>query len=350
MLLDIKSLDQLAYFMQSGLLRLSKYDLKFVQNLYRLISEKHPITTNQVALFLKLTKKYSRQLSKQKIFSETIESLNWNIPVIDSDKKFTETFVTIEKDKLIFRSPYNKNFLKELRSQENNYWVWDKVNRAHVANFCCHNLKIICQIARKHFAVTNYCTVITNILNQLKQFDNVKFWTPTLCNLNGMFIISAANKHIMEAIQHIPLNNDMKTLSILSEYGIAIDQSVIQKNESLEFASKFKVEIDYKDKDKLVEWLKLLGCSIVYEGSGLLLTHKKELKSLLEKNGIKVLKRINSIFIFSQNINENIQKNENLYSVLIQGTETASFDNVKKIITIKNSEPIDLKGSSDFAF
>ena len=66
---DLKSKEDILYFMISGILRISRSDLRFITNLQSIAKTKNYITSNQSKLLNTIILKYERQLAKQEMYA-----------------------------------------------------------------------------------------------------------------------------------------------------------------------------------------------------------------------------------------------------------------------------------------
>lgn len=332
--------EHLAYFMQCGMMRLSNYDLKFVQNLHHLATQQKPITTNQIALFDKLVGKYSRQLTKQGFSIETLNQLPWTTPIIQSDPAFTDAFISIDDNKIIFKAPFNKKFIQDFRKLSYNPFEWKRESKRYEAEFGTLTLRLLIKTVHEHYPIVNYCPIICHLLNTLHQFNDVKHWSPTLVKVNDNYIISSINEHVYSAIEHISLDDDISTISELSEFGISIDDSVIQDTAKLKFASNFVTEIEVSNIESVINYLQELKCDCIYYAGNIGVFLNRDIRN-----------KISAIIPNQFNLNDmsyNKQAHQFKYPVVFQFSSTVSnakiqTHNIKKIIKIKNSNPIDIK-------
>lgn len=335
-MIDLKTREHLVYFMQCGAIRLSHYDLKFIQNLQSIILTKNSITTNQVNLFEKVVNKYRRQIEKQKINFQKISSLPWTTNIVQSDSYFTDAHVSIKDNVIYLRCPFNKKFLNDLRAQKYQVTKWDRTNKYYVAPYNTFNLKTIITLVEKHFSAVNYCEVIQELLNKLQEFNSCNIWEPTLVKINDRYIIAATNSYLNDAINHLTLSNDIKCLSFLAKHGVSIDNTLLDNNPKLMFAATYYSEFDVQRIDDLIEWLKELKVDGVYFQEITNNFFKNELKKRLESNSINTSR----LRIISDS--NNIFKNP----VLIKFTTSKNYYNHKflaKVIKLINSNPIDIK-------
>lgn len=261
-MIPITTNEHLVYFMQCGVLRLSRYDLRFLQNLLTWTSQNKSLTTNQVQLFNKLVKKYNRQLLKHGITETKISQLGWSTNIVNSDPKYTEAFVSIDQDIISFRSPFSKKFLNEFSMLENNSFKWNKEEKVYRCPYSVHALKLLLTVAHKFYSVINYCDSTKKKVSELDKLKG-NYWNPTLVKVNNYYLIAATNQYIDNALQNIPLTPDPECLSLLTWHGVKIDPSIINGDPFLEFCSKYFNEADIKNLDLFADYLNGIGCKDV---------------------------------------------------------------------------------------
>ena len=333
--MDLKTLNDVATWMLANI-RLSRYDQQFVNNLTLYTTQHNRITTNQDLLFRKVTSKYNRQFLHHKLVVDDLLKLPWNVKTVDSIAEYTGASIKIENNKIIFRSPYNKNFLTALRKLDWYKLEWVKDKRQYEADYSPTTLKKLLYLSADHYSILNYCETVTQIINSLSEYEHIKYWVPTLVYNHGFYYIAAINEPLYEAIKDIEINDDLKTVATLVKYGIVIDQSV--KNHFLEtepankvkFASSFEAEVEIKDVDIALTWLHEFGCDAISEP-----------KSFLTKTTLDVN---NSIIKVCKNPKDLYNHNN---PVIVYQKGTFSLVNEKfmklfKIVKFVNSEPIDL--------
>lgn len=337
--MQLSTKEHLVYFMQTGVMRLSNYDLKFVQNIYHFILQNKSITSNQVALFDKLVSKYERQLKKQNLSLDFLQTLAWTTKIIQSDPVYTDAYISIQDGVIHFRAPYNKNFITNFRKLDYNPFVWKREEKRYEATFSTSALKILVHLVHYFYPIVHYSSEVTNLLNTTQCYDSVTHWEPTLVKVNNNFLISGINEHLNKAIHDVVLNDELKTMVNLSEYGIKMDKNLLEDKDKLSFASEYIYEIELSNIDKVFEYLKELNCDGVYfSGHSLLI--KKDLK---EK--IKVVTE--NIHNFSEApLYKKIHNYQ--FPIAIQfssmiSTMKLQTYNIKKVIKIINSNPVDLK-------
>jgi len=333
--MDFKTLNDSATWMLANI-RLSRYDEQFVNNLTLYTTQHNRITSNQNSLFKKVASKYNRQFLHHKIVVEDVLKLPWNVTVVDSIAEYTGASIKIENNKIIFRSPYNKNFLTALRKQPMYTLQWIKEKRQYEADYSPTVLKKLLYLSADHYEILNYCDNVIQIVNSLSEYEHIKYWVPTLVYNSGFYYIAAINEPLYEAIKDIEITDDLKTIATLVKYGINIDQSVknhlleFETIEKVKFATSFEAEVEIKDVDKVLNWLHELGCDAISEP-----------KSFLTK---LVLPINNPIINVCKNTKDLISYN-NPAIVYQKGTFSptgAKPIKLFKIIKFVNSEPINL--------
>jgi hypothetical protein len=207
--MDFKTLEDVATFMLINI-RLSRYDLQFVNNLTNMIGVKNTITTNQDNLFRKIALKYKRQFTQQKFDIDSLLLLSWQCNLIASSPQYTHASISIIKDTIIFKSPFNKSFLNALKKNPIHSMEWHKDKRQYEIKYGPTTLKMLLSLSADHFDDIDYCPITTNIINSLSEYESVKYWKPTLVCKNGNFYVVAINEVLNDIIKDIPL-----TLSLI---------------------------------------------------------------------------------------------------------------------------------------
>ena len=175
------------------------------------------------------------------------------------------------------------------------------------------------------------------MLNTLLPYENASIWSPTLCKVNGNFLIGASNLALDQAIGHIVLSDDAPTLSELACYGIKVAESITNNDDTLLFASKYIVSIDFLETEKLTQLLHLIKCDLVLlDGVGMGHYYKNILSAKLIENNFRVVDLSNK---------ETGIKTESVKSVLIKFTKYGSpvKNSPYKIIEMTNSTPVTVK-------
>jgi len=328
--MDFKTLDDVATWMLSNI-RLSRYDDQFVNNLTLYITQHGRITSNQHALFKRVATKYVRQFNHNKVNVSDIVQLPWSVPIEESIPEYTSASIKIEDDTIIFRSPYNKNFLSALRKNPIHTMLWHRDTRQHTISYSPTNLRDLIYITSEHYEIINYCPITTSIIDKMAEYESVKYWVPTLTYINGFYCIKAINTHLLDAISDIPLDGELWSIARLAKHGVKIDASVINHlsltNDpaKVKFAATFHVEHEIKDLNTAIVWLKELGCDGVTQT-------KAFMQNLFINNGVFLDIPVNDY-------------SENAVVIYYKGNLTMLDDKPKKLLKIikcVNSEPVDL--------
>lgn len=344
-MIKLQTKEHLVYFMQCGMMKLSSHDLHFVQNIHNIINRNEPITTNQVKLLDKLIDKYRRQFNKHKYDSNFIHSLKWHSKIIESSVEHTRAYISISEGKILFKSPFNKKFLTELRKLNFNPFKWNNESKFHHAEYSTHSLKILYNLANKYYPNISYCPITQSLLNTLKSFDKNLIWEPTLVMANGMLLIAASNQFVDKAIKDVIFNIDLKTITKLNSYGIKISDE-LSSEEKFKFAGSFVYETDIKELNKILYWLKDIGSDcVIFAGLGNI-SLRSELHSRLNQLGIHYYNQSDILFTTNKMVNSSYDS-----ITYIQFTITPKLNyntivnkyNVKKIVKVNNSYPVALK-------
>lgn len=338
--------EHILHFLLQGQISLGQHDYKFISNLENMIHADKRITSNQAELFDKLIRKYTKQLNKINVTAETLLELPWNATIIESTPEFTGATISIVDDEIVIRVPFNKKFISDFNALENNPFVWQRKDREYRSSFNTHSLKIAVKYLASYFATMNFCENITNILNDLKQYQTATIWDPTLVKLDdNNYVIAACNEQLGNIINTIPLNLSSKALLNMSRYGIKVARSLIENDPKLTFAYSFVNEIDIDDLEMLVSWLIELECKVVLfnRGVGLNKNVHTEIENALLKANISFLPEhaaspalcSTSTFLFSTHPHRPIPS--------FSKATTYIHSVVEKIVVLRNSRPIDIK-------
>lgn len=336
---DLRSKEDILYFMKRGVLRISRSDLRFISNLETIITTKRYVTSNQANLLNKIILKYERQLARHEMYATKLTELPWNTEVLESAHSYTDAFIVIENDKIYFRSPYNKQFINDFKSKISGLMIWNLELKRYEGDYSTSALKVIASMAPQYFNIVNHCEETKRLLESVKFYENTLYWDPTLISVNGMLIIAGINTHVADAIKDIELKTDMKTLAILSNYGVKIHPSLL-KDEAKIFASSYSPIVEIADISDLVVWLKELDCDYVYLSGGNSLS--RMIKVMISELNSKNIPH--SIVTYRE---KPVDVSQFKFPVLVRFTRTGNIDvepkRIAKIITMVNSEPIDIK-------
>lgn len=342
-MLKIQNKEHLVYFMQSGMMKLSSYDLKFIQNLNILIAQNKPVTSNQVTLLEKLLIKYKRQLNKNKYNLEFIQSLQWNCKIIPSAPEYTEAYLSINNDKVYLKCPFNKKFLTELRQVSSNPFKWDCDKKRFESSFSTYAFKIIYQLVTKNYSTVNYCDITQQLLNKLNQYDNNLIWQPTLVKSNDLLLIGSSNKFLDEATKNITLDLSAETVFKLGLHGVKISDE-LSTDPNLSFANNTYVEIEMNDLSKIFQWLHKLGCDCILF-SGLTVQYvKNDVQKILSELGIDHYSHRDVLFTTNKMVTDSYNFIASIHFTSVKINSSMRYkDTIKKIIKVRNSQPIKIK-------
>jgi hypothetical protein len=211
-------------------IRLGTYDKKFMLNLQTTkVLARKPITSNQHSLFKKVVQKYHKQLAQKEIDSIELSTLPWSLEVVPSTSEYTESSIKIENDQLILYTPYKATFLKEFRPL--NLMDWNRDEKRYTAPYGLRTLKLIMDVVCRHYSELSVCDTIKNMLNELAEYETVKYWTPTLIKSNGRLYIAASNQYLDDAMGNVELDLKLSTLSKIAALGINTSEFISQLTE-----------------------------------------------------------------------------------------------------------------------
>lgn len=323
--------DQLAHYMISGHVHLSKKDYGFFNNIKTIVHDHKPVTTNQNKLFDKLLLKYQRQLQKLNFNVQTLIELSWKVEVLESKPEYLSAYISIDNDKIIIRSPFNTKFVQMFRKIPLIQFVWNKLSRVYEAPLSTYQLKIAIDAVNKCYETVNYCDQVQKILEEINQYSEVIYWQPTLVKIHDNYYVIASNSALNEVIKDFELNDDPKTFYMLSQYGVTIHPDLINNNYT-KFASEYVTEIDSSNLSDLCDWLRNLNVECVFTSRDLVYSKdlSNDLKLLLLERGI---------------ICKPATKTDIANSVLLKthSSWTAFTSTFNKIIHLKNSRPVKIK-------
>jgi len=281
--------EQLIYYIGNNI-SLGTYDKKFLHNMVDFIRNKKSITTNQSTLFDKIVIRYTKQLAKKNLRATDLVKLPWKVEPIPSSPKFTEAHVSIDDDKIVIHTPYKQEYIKELKRSEYPF-EWDKESRCWYSVLCEYSLKFTIELTEKHFVNVNYCTKISKIISDLIQYEEAKYWDPTLVVLNGRYYVIGINTNLYNAVETYLDDINISTLGIISTFGITVDPSAIihmcntienfsedSVNTLIDLVSTKQTNIDISQFDKLVDTLTYLDCDAIFLSGAVAYEKKKSVQ------------------------------------------------------------------------
>jgi|688.fasta_scaffold31242_13 hypothetical protein len=336
---DLKSKEDILYFMISGVLRISRSDLRFITNLQSIAKTKNYITSNQAKLLNTIILKYERQLAKQEMYAEKLTLLPWNVEVLESTHSYTDAFIIVEHGKIYFRSPYNKQFITDFKNHSPGLLTWNIELKRYEGDYSTSALKFIVVMAPKYFSVVNHCEETTRLLDSISEYKDSMCWDPTLVSISGQLMVAAINQHLADVLADFKLNTNTSTLARLANYGVKVHPSLLHSDSEV-FAATYDPLVEISNIPKLVVWLKELGCDYVYLSGGNSLS--RIIKSIITELNNKHL--LHSVVTYRDKPADVTQFN---FPVIVRFTRTGNIDvepkRIAKVITMVNSEPIDIK-------
>lgn len=334
----MKNKEQLLYFFLQGKISLSQYDYKFMANLQSIIQNNMRVTSNQAELFGKLISKYNKQLIKQGLVKEELKSLPWKTLIVESTSEYTGAVVSLLENDLTIRVPFNKTFISAFRNVKNNEFDWSKETKSYSAPFSTNSLKIAYSTLPKFFSTVRYDDNLQGIINELKQYEGL-IWNPTLVDINGNLMIASITPELAAVMDSITLSLDPSTLFKLSHMGIEVAPELIEKDPKLQFASNQVYEVEITDIERIIGWMRNVGCKNVMIGRGLRsLNLQENIVKLVEKYGMKPI--TSTLFGNLPAGLTMLIQHTSPTSQIVNGFSTV---NISKTIVLKDSRPIEVK-------
>lgn len=253
-MVELKTAEQVAYFLK-GNVSLSRYDSKFIDSIMTI----KQVTTNQVELFYKIIYKYRRQLAKHNLDPDVLIYLPWAMNVVESVGDYTDGHVEIKNGYIYFKCPFNRAFINDFRKFDMNTYVWSKEHRRYESPYSTHALKILCNTASRFYKVVRFCDTTLSLLGQLSNYENTKYWQPTLVTLNGKRIIASINESLDNALGD--KNIDEMSIAEIASYGIHIE---VGNDPKEKFMAEINTTVEVDDLLNIVPWLQEMNCDMVY--------------------------------------------------------------------------------------
>jgi hypothetical protein len=303
-----------------------------------MIQRDQRVTTGQAKLFDNLISKYKRQLTKFGLDKDELKGLEWNSTLVESTSDYTGAYVSLLDDVLNIRVPFNKTFISKFREVKDNTFVWDKESKLYKTKFSTTALKISTQVLPKFFPTVKYCDELSPILASLAELESgITVWNPTLCMVNDRLVVAACNPIIGELIDETKLSLEPSALFKLNQMGIEIDKAIVLNDPKLQFAANKVYEVEIVDVEKVIGWMRNIGCENVVIGRGLRSTINQEhLASMITQYGMKPLGPLS------------YGKLPDGVSMLMQHTSNVDSRNpftgsVSKTVVLKDSRPIEVQ-------
>ena len=270
--MNFKYKEHIIYWMLSNNnVRLSHYDYSFFTSMMTLFHERKDITENQSSLVTRLLTKYQHQLSVAGLKQKELHALDWQSTIIPSLPEFTSARVKYLKEEnlLTIKVPFKKDFINTFRGDSMPYWEWNKEKKRYEATPSTTALKLAYKILPRYFD-TIYYGEVKELIDELEKIgiDNT-IWNPTLVESNGEYSIAASNDTLDDLLKDTPLNTEPKTLCMLAQLGIAIDEEIIGNDPKMKFCSEYVTQVDIDDMATVATWIVELECKKVVLSRGL---------------------------------------------------------------------------------
>jgi hypothetical protein len=221
---------------------------------------------------------------------------------------------------------------------------WDRDNREYSLSFGTSALKRLIHIVNACYKQVNYCPIVTKLLAEVEQFKSIVYWTPTLVIRKEQLYVVGCNKAVMEAIAHIPLTTDLKSISALLQYGILIDYGVyeflisIHDPQEVKFACNHDPTIEISDLDKVLHWIKDYGCDAIH------ISPETKFQRRKYTNWYSIEKTIADLHITILDSEEQLKLYSNPVIISFRALLPTPKNPYKyyKLIKVMNTQPIDL--------
>jgi hypothetical protein len=272
-------------------IKLGTYDNKFIRNIYN--HNDKPLTTNQNELLEKIILRYSKQLAKKELNASDLIKLPWTKPPVESSPEFTNARITRNNDKLIIRTPYKKDYVNKLKTIAHPT-KWEHEKKLWITDYCEYTLKFVTKVTEEHFNVVEYCKDIQQTIKYLSEYENCKYWDPTLIYTNDRYMLYATNEIVYEHVKDLLVDIDLKVLARLVRHGIVIDDSVTVNLAKtypiidIQFVVDVQPRFEYTDDlNEFIGRLEKVGCDL------LIMSDLYYYKKLFSKSIIALLKEKN---------------------------------------------------------
>lgn len=321
--------EDVAKYMISGSLHLSKKDFGFFNNLQYLIKDKGQVTSNQAKLFDKLLMKYQRQFKKNGYNHQNFIDLPWKSSVVESKQEFLDAKIYIQNDQICIKSPFNNNFVSNLRKQNPNFFSWDKTNKLYTADISTASFKQAIDLVTKFYKSVKLCPQLQSIFDEIRNYDSTN-WNPTYVKNNDIYFIGSINQIIYDKILYLTLDDSPKTLFELSKLGVKVDDEIIKNDDFRRFAAEYKTVVDIESLERMVDWILHLNFDYVHLSRDIMF-HKliyKEISKLLEGK-----------ILYGSNVPA-----ESVNIIKLSLTSSNSYRDIanNKTVLIRNSRPIEV--------
>jgi hypothetical protein len=285
-----KTKEQLIHYLVTNI-SLGTYDKKFLSNVYEI---NKPLTTNQNELLDKIILRYNKQFAKKELIATELINLPWTRPLIVSSPQYTEAHISTEDNNICIRTPYKKDYILKLKDSKYPI-VWDREQRVWYTDYCAVTLKYIVEQTEQHFKIVNYSKDIKELIDYLVEYENYKYWDPTLAYINSRYYLVSSNEYLYNAVNHLLESITLYALTKLVRHGIKIDDNVMNNlpydKELISFAIETQPTLEADEITTLVEYLAKIECDliVVYNSAYFSKFLTSELADMLVDNNIKLM-------------------------------------------------------------
>jgi hypothetical protein len=282
--------EQLIHYLVNHI-SLGTYDKKFLSNVYEI---NKPLTTNQNELLDKIVLRYNKQFAKKELVATELVHLPWTRPLIVSSPQYTEAHISTKDDNICIRTPYKKDYILKLKDSKYPI-VWDREERVWYTDYCAITLKYVIEQTEDHFNAVNYSEDIKEVIDYLAEYEDYKYWDPTLTYINDRCYLVSSNEFLYNAVHELLESITLNTLTKLVRYGIKVDDNVISNlpynKELISFAIETQPTLEADDITTLVEYLAKIECDliVVYNSAYFAKFLTAELADMLVDNNIKLM-------------------------------------------------------------
>ena len=194
-------------------LRFSRYDINFMENVARYISDNRSLTVKQNDLWEKLVHKYRKQIfaeSNGTVSEDLILEKSWINPVVEFDPEYAP-LLWIDDDIIKLRFPFNKDIVKDLRtllqdaghdygtmlfSTDSEYFSWDKNKRVWRGSVYPTLVRDL-----YYFAKNNEFTVNKTVQDIVDSINGDEFdWCPYAELYGDRYMVSNLSPGLLQAL------------------------------------------------------------------------------------------------------------------------------------------------------
>ena len=336
--------EQVIFFMMSNI-SLGTYDKRFIFNLG---NSTEKLTTNQSMLLDKIISRYHKQFAKKGLNSIELLSLPWTKEPIPSSPQYTEVFISIENNEIKLRSPFKKDFISEIKKSDMlRELKWNHADKFWFSPITHRILKNLISLVTSHYSEPiNYCPIVSDILKTASEYNDIKYWNPTLVSINNNLYVVACNESLYSAIEEIELNTEIHTLVKLSHLGIVIDEELVnqlQVNKEINITQLLEISPNFEisDTEKLMSYLREIKADLI------IVSEWYGINRALCLNLIKDLKSNNFNVKMTDTKRKMLNRSElQNYSMPVcvefGNWHIGNFVHIAKTIALVNSNPINL--------